>query len=77
MCVCDECYYGSHCQLSTIGFVLSLDAILGNHILQQIKFNQQTLPIKISTEITIILSLLGYISRYFYIKFRFLSYHKC
>jgi hypothetical protein len=30
--VCDEFYYGSRCQLSTIGFVLSLDAILGYQI---------------------------------------------
>jgi len=32
MCVCNECSYGSYCQISTKGFGLSLDIILGYNI---------------------------------------------
>ncbi|CAF5054785.1 unnamed protein product, partial [Rotaria magnacalcarata] len=31
-CICQSCFYGARCQLSSDGFVLSLDAIIGYHI---------------------------------------------
>ncbi|CAF4408372.1 unnamed protein product, partial [Adineta steineri] len=40
-CQCPVCYYGTRCQLTTKGFSLSLDAILGYHIYPNINiFNQ-------------------------------------
>jgi hypothetical protein len=36
ICMCKPCFYGTRCQFSTSGFGLSLDAILGYHILQDV-----------------------------------------
>jgi hypothetical protein len=65
MCSCDECFYGTFCQFSTIGFALSLDAILGYKIRPHIAFAQQSMPVKISASLAIILFVLGLISSIF------------
>ncbi|CAF3857072.1 unnamed protein product, partial [Rotaria sordida] len=41
ICACLECYYGTKCQFSTRGFVLSLDYILGYHIKPNVLFHRQ------------------------------------
>ncbi|CAF4076984.1 unnamed protein product, partial [Rotaria sordida] len=46
ICVCLECYYGTKCQFSTRGFVLSLDYILGYHIKPNVLFHRQPFVIK-------------------------------
>ncbi|UJR24260.1 hypothetical protein I4U23_027227 [Adineta vaga] len=61
LCECTECYYGTRCQLTTKDAVLSLDAILGNHIRPHLNFIQQPIAIKISSIITIIMLILGII----------------
>ncbi|CAF1087019.1 unnamed protein product [Rotaria sordida] len=45
-CVCAECFYGKHCQFTTQGFGLSLDAILGYQIQSNVSFLRQPLVIK-------------------------------
>ena len=55
-CLCLDCFYGSRCQISSTGNILSLDLILGYHILQNIKFTQQPLIIKMSCTFTTISS---------------------
>ncbi|CAF1503226.1 unnamed protein product [Adineta ricciae] len=62
-CVCqDDCSYGTKCQFSTNGFILSLDYILSYHIKPEISFSQQPLIIKISTVIVIIMFVFGLIN---------------
>ena len=36
VCLCSECHYGSRCQFTTKEMSLSLDAVLGYHILPNI-----------------------------------------
>ncbi|CAF1284435.1 unnamed protein product [Rotaria sordida] len=48
-CVCAECFYGKHCQFTTQGFGLSLDAILGYQIQSNVSFLRQPLVIKKTT----------------------------
>ena len=43
ICVCRECFYGTHCQFTTEGFGLSLDAILGYHIQPNKSFLRQSI----------------------------------
>ncbi|CAF0882892.1 unnamed protein product [Adineta steineri] len=61
MCVCPECYYGGQCQFKSTAFRLSLDAILGYHILPHIKMIQQPTIIKFSLALTIIMTIAGFI----------------
>jgi hypothetical protein len=61
ICMCKPCFYGVRCQFSTSGFGLSLDAILGYHILQDVNFNHQPFIIKISLTLTIIFMVAGLI----------------
>jgi hypothetical protein len=65
MCVCPECFYGTRCQFSTIGFTLSLDAILGYKIRPHIAFTRQSIVVKISALLVIIMFVLGLISSIF------------
>jgi hypothetical protein len=51
MCVCNECSYGSGCHISTRGFGLSLDSILGYHIQPNAPFTKQRLVIKVTIAI--------------------------
>ncbi|CAF1194247.1 unnamed protein product [Adineta steineri] len=62
ICVCDECSYGTYCQLSNTGFDSSLDSILSYHIHSYLTFFRQPLLLKISFAITIIMFIVGIIS---------------
>ena len=62
MCVCDECYYGSRCEYSSKGFILSLDPIIGYHIKPDVSINQQPLIIKISIGIITCIFIFGLIT---------------
>ena len=54
ICICPPCFYGTRCQFSTSGFGLSLDAILGYHILPNVNITHQPFIIKMSLALTII-----------------------
>ncbi|CAF3768257.1 unnamed protein product [Rotaria sp. Silwood1] len=62
ICICSDCFYGSKCQFTTRGFVLSLDYILGYHIKPNISFTHQSSLIKVSVAITTIIFLFGIIN---------------
>jgi hypothetical protein len=62
ICVCSECFYGSRCQLSSKGIGISLDALLGYHILPKISLTGQPLVIKLSTCLTMVMFFLGLMS---------------
>ena len=55
VCSCLECFYGSKCQFSTVGFGLSLDAILAYQIRPQKSLNAQPTIIHVSLGIIVIL----------------------
>jgi hypothetical protein len=59
ICICDNCSYGLRCQFSTSGFGLSLDAILGYHILPNVSLVDQPFIIKMSLSLTIIFIIAG------------------
>ncbi|CAF4997182.1 unnamed protein product [Rotaria sp. Silwood1] len=61
ICVCQECYYGTLCQFTTSGTVLSLDSIIGYHIRSHLSFFKQSFIIKLSTGITILMLVVGII----------------
>ena len=62
ICRCPTCYYGAQCQLSTNGFSLSLDAILGYSIRPNVNLSDQSLPVLISLIFTVIITFLGFIN---------------
>ena len=62
ICICPSCFYGRQCQFSTSGFGLSLDAILGYHILPHISLTAQSTIIQISAAMTIIFVIIGLIN---------------
>ncbi|CAF1285852.1 unnamed protein product, partial [Rotaria sordida] len=62
ICACPECYYGTKCQFSTRGFVLSLGYILGYHIKPNVLFYRQPFVIKISLIIIVFMFILGMIN---------------
>jgi hypothetical protein len=62
LCSCPKCYLGSRCQLSTRGFNLPLDVILGYKIRPDLSFNKQPLSVKISGVITILMLIFGLIN---------------
>jgi hypothetical protein len=62
VCICLPCFYGMQCQFSTSGFGLSLDAILGYHILPNVSITHQPLIIKMSLALTIIFIVPGLIN---------------
>jgi hypothetical protein len=59
VCQCLDCYYGSRCQLSTSGFSLSLDSILGYHIRPNLNISHQPSAVLISLILTLIITLIG------------------
>lgn len=62
MCLCRECYFGTKCQLTTKGFSLSLDTILGYQIRQHASVPHQTAAVKVSIAITTTMIFIGLIS---------------
>ncbi|UJR17392.1 hypothetical protein I4U23_004287 [Adineta vaga] len=62
MCVCQGCFYGDKCQLTTQHFGLSLDSILGYHVYPHFTFTQQSLPVKISISLATLLVIIGLVS---------------
>ena len=62
MCQCRPCFFGLSCQLTTNGFSLSLDSILGYDIYPNISFKSQSRTVWISLVITIVFMLIGYIN---------------
>ena len=62
VCVCDDCSYGSRCQLSTKSYRLSLDIILGYQIRPNVPFNQQRSVIKVTTAVVTVLVAFGLIN---------------
>ena len=61
-CMCEKCYYGNKCQLTTEGFSLSLDVIFGYHIKSSLSFTKQSKAVKITASVTIIMFVLGLIN---------------
>jgi len=62
ICMCEKCYYGRKCQLTTKGFSLSLDVIFGYHIKPFISFFKQSKAVKITASVTILMFIFGLIS---------------
>ncbi len=62
ICKCPDCFYGTRCHLSTNGFSLSLDAILGYHIRPNINISGQSTAVIISLILTILIALVGIIN---------------
>jgi hypothetical protein len=60
--MCEKCYYGSKCELTTQGFSLSLDVIFGYHIKPFVSFSKQSKAIKITAALTILMFVLGCIN---------------
>jgi len=59
LCICSECFYGSQCQLTTNGFGLNLDSILGYQLRPHIGLSHQLASVKISFALTFIMLLMG------------------
>ncbi|UJR17514.1 hypothetical protein I4U23_004409 [Adineta vaga] len=53
LCICQTCFYGIYCQFTTQKYVLSLDGILGQYILQEIQLKNQPFLIQITLIIII------------------------
>jgi hypothetical protein len=64
-CLCPPCFYGKLCQFNTNGFGLSLDAILGYHILPNVNIMHQPSIVQVSIASTIIFIVAGFINGIF------------
>lgn len=62
ICVCEECFYGTKCQFSTNGFILTLDPILGYHIKPNESINRQPLIVKLTMVFVICMCCFGLVS---------------
>ena len=62
LCACPKCYLGTRCQLSTHGFGLALDVILGYQIRPEISFANQPLSVRVSGIITILMFVISLIN---------------
>jgi hypothetical protein len=61
-CICEECASGRFCQVSTAGYTLSLDGIIGSHILMTAtSLSEQPTVIRISMGIIIVVVVFGII----------------
>ncbi|CAF1486415.1 unnamed protein product [Adineta ricciae] len=59
ICACPSCFYGSRCQFTTNGFGLSLDAILGYHIIPNLTFSSQSSIVKFSLMLIVVFFIAG------------------
>ncbi|CAF1473617.1 unnamed protein product [Adineta ricciae] len=59
ICACQLCYYGKRCQFTTSGFGLSLDAILGYHIIPNVNIFHQSSITKFSLILSIVFFIFG------------------
>ncbi|CAF1221605.1 unnamed protein product [Adineta ricciae] len=62
ICDCKKCFYGRLCQFRTDAFSLTLDAILGYHILPGISLTDQPMAVKIGLALTIIMTVAGVVN---------------
>ncbi|CAF1234211.1 unnamed protein product [Rotaria sp. Silwood1] len=62
VCVCQDCYYGSRCQFSTKGSILSLDTIFGYQIRPNVNISRQPYVVKIVLAATVFIFILGIIN---------------
>ncbi|CAF1410014.1 unnamed protein product [Adineta steineri] len=62
ICVCPSCYFGTQCQFSTSGFGLSLDAILGYHIVPNANIKYQPVIVILSLILSILFIIAGFIN---------------
>ena len=62
ICICPPCFYGTRCQFTTSGFGLSLDAILGYHILPHVRLTQQPFIVKMTFTWTMVLMVIGLVN---------------
>ena len=62
ICVCPTCFYGTHCQFRSSGFGHSLDALLGYHIQPKIGLWNQSILVKISALLTILMTGAGFLN---------------
>ena len=61
-CVCQDCYVGSRCQLSTHGSSLSLDLIFGYQIRPYVKLASQKYVVKLTIVLTTLMFAVGMLS---------------
>jgi hypothetical protein len=64
LCSCPSCFYGSRCQFSSKSIGISLDAMLGYHIIPYATITQQPFIIRISITITIIMFFISFSSSF-------------
>jgi hypothetical protein len=62
LCKCQPCFYGRRCQFSTSGFGLSLDMIIGYHIIPDVRVSQQPAIVQFTLALTIIFMVTGLIN---------------
>ena len=62
LCICHPCSFGILCQFNTNRFRLSLDAILGYHILPNVSLIYQPSIVKFSLSLTIVFLTAGFIN---------------
>jgi hypothetical protein len=58
---CVKCYFGTRCQLTIVGYSLSLDTILGYRIVTLPSLRRQSSVVKLSLAITLLLFAVGFI----------------
>jgi hypothetical protein len=61
-CVCSGCAYGSLCQLTTSQYTLSIDAMLGQDILENVPLTGQPVLIKIVLTVIVLMLSLAFVS---------------
>ena len=62
ICICEDCSYGARCQISTKGFGLSLDVILGYQFRPNQSFQQQRMTIHFTTGMVTFMLIFGLIN---------------
>jgi len=61
--MCEKCYYGPKCELTTKGFNLLLDIIFSYYIKPLISFTKQSKSVKITTSLIVLMFVFSFISR--------------